>query len=99
MTNTELRARTAPEPYNDAQALAQTDADSIENQSGASRPQQAVADQQGAFSGSGVLDIIADGFGFLRGERFLPGPLDVYVSASQIRRFNLRAGDLVAGQV
>ncbi len=99
MTNTELRARTAPESYDGAQPLAQTDADSIENQNGVSRPQQAVPDQQGAFFGSGVLDIIADGFGFLRGERFLPGPLDVYVSASQIRRFNLRPGDLVAGQI
>jgi transcription termination factor Rho len=54
---------------------------------------------EGAFFGSGVLDIMTDGFGFLRGERFLPGPMDVYVSASQIRRFNLRPGDLVAGQV
>jgi transcription termination factor Rho len=99
MTNTELRARTAPESYEGAQPLAQTDADTIENQNGVSRPQQAVPDQQGAFFGSGVLDIIADGFGFLRGERFLPGPLDVYVSASQIRRFNLRPGDLVAGQI
>src|SRR5256886_2161285 len=99
MTNTELRARTAPDSYDGAQPLAQTDADSIENQNGVSRPQQAVPDQQGAFFGSGVLDIIADGFGFLRGERFLPGPLDVYVSASQIRRVNLRPGDLVAGQI
>src|SRR5947209_9043340 len=99
MTNTELRARTAPESHDGAQPLTQTDADSIENQNGASRPQQAAPDQQGAFFGSGVLDIIADGFGFLRGERFLPGPLDVYVSASQIRRFNLRPGDLVAGQI
>jgi transcription termination factor Rho len=99
MTNTELRARTAPESYDGAQPLAQTDADIIENQNGASRSQQTVPDQQGAFFGSGVLDIIADGFGFLRGERFLPGPLDVYVSASQIRRFNLRPGDLVAGQI
>ncbi len=65
MTNTELRARTAPESYDGAQPLAQTDADIIENQNGASRSQQAVPDQQGAFFGSGVLDIIADGFGFL----------------------------------
>ena len=55
-------------------------------------------DQQGSFSGSGVLDITDGGFGFLRGERFLPGRGDVYVSASQIRRFALRQGDLVGGQ-
>src|SRR5258708_28348806 len=94
MTNTELRARTAPESYDGAQPLAQTDADSIENQNGVSRPQQAVPDQQGAFFGSGVLDIIADGFGFLHGELFLPGPLDVYVSAYPYRRFNIRPSDL-----
>jgi transcription termination factor Rho len=56
-------------------------------------------EQQSTFSGSGVLDIIDEGFGFLRRERFLPGLLDVYVSASQIRRFGLRQGDLVAGQM
>jgi transcription termination factor Rho len=56
-------------------------------------------EQQETFFGSGVLDIIDEGFGFLRRERFLPGPLDVYVSASQLRRFGLRQGDLVAGQI
>ena len=91
--------RTTPESYDSAQPLAQSGVDTIENQNGVSLPQQAAPDQQGAFFGSGVLDIVADGFGFLRGERFLPGPLDVYVSASQIRRFNLRRGDLIAGQI
>jgi transcription termination factor Rho len=47
----------------------------------------------------GILDIVDDGYGFLRNERYLPGPLDIYVSASQIRRFALRQGDQVAGQV
>lgn len=56
-------------------------------------------EQQGTFSGSGVLDIIDESFGFLRRERFLPGPLDVYISASQFRRFGLRQGDQVAGQI
>ncbi|HEY5006043.1 MAG TPA: transcription termination factor Rho [Ktedonobacteraceae bacterium] len=56
-------------------------------------------DQEGTFSGSGVLDIIDEGFGFLRRERYLPGPLDVYISASQIRRFGLRQGDEVEGQM
>ena len=48
---------------------------------------------------SGILDIVSDGFGFLRSDRMLPGPDDVYVSQSQIRRFGLRTGDRVAGQV
>lgn len=51
--------------------------------------------------GTGVLEILPDGFGFLRAPEysFLPGSDDVYVSPSQIRRFNLRTGDLVGGQV
>jgi transcription termination factor Rho len=57
------------------------------------------ADQQETFFGEGVLDAVEGGFGFFRRERYLPGPLDVYVSASQIRRFGLRQGDLVAGQI
>jgi transcription termination factor Rho len=49
--------------------------------------------------GSGVLDIMEDGYGFLRQKSYLPGQHDVYVSASQIRRFGLRRGDFVMGQV
>ncbi len=47
----------------------------------------------------GVLDILADGYGFLRSAGYLPGPNDIYVSQSQIRRFRLRQGDEVYGQV
>ncbi len=49
--------------------------------------------------GIGVLDVIEDGFGFLRGERYLPGPDDIYVSQSQIRRFGMRTGDRISGQI
>ncbi len=48
---------------------------------------------------TGILDILADGYGFLRSEGYLPGDRDIYVSLSQIRRFELRRGDEVAGQV
>ncbi|HVA90229.1 MAG TPA: transcription termination factor Rho, partial [Chloroflexota bacterium] len=60
---------------------------------------QAQAEQQGNIYREGVLDIVEEGFGFLRKDRFLPGPEDVYVSLSQIRRFGLRTGDSVGGQV
>lgn len=50
-------------------------------------------------SSEGILDIVSDGFGFLRGERMLASPNDVYVSQSQIRRFALRTGDKIVGQV
>lgn len=60
---------------------------------------QAQAEHQGNVFASGVLDIVDEGYGFLRQQRFLPGPNDIYVSLSQIRRFALRTGDMVAGQV
>jgi len=59
----------------------------------------AQTEQQANTFSSGILDIVSDGFGFLRSDRMLPGPDDVYVSQSQIRRFGLRTGDRVAGQV
>lgn len=58
-----------------------------------------LAVKEGLIFSQGVLEILPDGFGFLRVEEFSPGPEDIYVSASQIRRFNLRTGDLVSGQV
>lgn len=60
---------------------------------------QAQAERQGNIFASGILDIVDDGYGFLRQHRFLPGPADVYVSLSQIRRFSLRTGDQISGQV
>ena len=58
--------------------------------------------QQGTpISGAGVLEVLQDGFGFLRSpeENYLPGPDDIYVSPSQIRRFGLRTGDTVEGEI
>ncbi|WP_020677041.1 transcription termination factor Rho [Geopsychrobacter electrodiphilus] len=61
----------------------------------------ATAKQKNEISGEGVLEILPDGFGFLRAPdaNYLPGPDDIYVSPSQIRRFGLRTGDTVAGQI
>ncbi len=61
----------------------------------------ATAEKNGAIFGEGVLEILPDGFGFLRAPdaNYLPGPDDIYVSPSQIRRFNLRTGDTVSGQI
>ena len=58
-------------------------------------------EQQGVIYGEGVLEILPDGFGFLRSGdySYLPGPDDIYVSPSQIRKFNLRTGDTVSGQI
>ena len=56
-------------------------------------------EQQGYIFSGGILDVVGDGYGFLRQGSLLPGPSDVYVSQSQIRRFGLRLGDVVVGQV
>ena len=52
-------------------------------------------------TGAGVLEVLQDGFGFLRSPEvnYLPGPDDIYVSPSQVRRFGLRTGDTVEGQI
>ena len=62
---------------------------------------QACASQNGAIHSDGVLEILPDGYGFLRSplSSYMPGPDDVYVSPSQIRRYHLRKGDCVSGQV
>jgi transcription termination factor Rho len=62
---------------------------------------KAQTEQNGSIFGEGVLELLPDGFGFLRSPdySYLPGPDDIYVSPSQIRRFNLRTGDTVSGQI
>ena len=59
---------------------------------------QAQAEKEGNTIASGMLEVISDGYGFLRRDSLLPRSNDVYVSQSQIRRFNLRTGDCVTGQ-
>ena len=79
----------------------------IENPSGLRKQElifailQSCASQNGSVSGEGVLEILPDGFGFLRSPMysFMPGPDDIYVSPSQIRKFGLRTGDVVSGQI
>ncbi|HLG22335.1 MAG TPA: transcription termination factor Rho [Candidatus Manganitrophaceae bacterium] len=62
---------------------------------------QAQSEKNGTIYGEGVLETLPDGFGFLRSPdyNYLPGPDDIYISPSQIRRFNLRTGDIVSGQI
>jgi transcription termination factor Rho len=62
---------------------------------------KSLAEQQVPINGNGVLEVLQDGFGFLRApeENYLPGPDDIYVSPSQVRRFGLRTGDIVEGEI
>lgn len=62
---------------------------------------KAKTEEKGLIFGQGVLEILPDGFGFLRSHtyNYLPGPDDIYISPSQIRKFNLKTGDTVSGQI
>jgi len=60
---------------------------------------QANSEQQGHIFSGGILEVVDDGYGFLRGDTLRPGLNDIYVSQSQVRRFGLRTGDMVTGQI
>ncbi|NVL90102.1 MAG: transcription termination factor Rho [Desulfobacterales bacterium] len=101
MNLVELKAKKAAELTNMAKEF------KIEGVSGMRKQElifallQAQTEKNGLIYGEGVLEILPDGFGFLRATdySYLPGPDDIYVSPSQIRRFNLRTGDTVSGQI
>jgi len=57
------------------------------------------AEKQGLLFATGILEVLPEGYGFLRGRSYLPGNSDIYVSMSQIKRFDLRVGDTISGQV
>lgn len=93
-------ARTETVPT--APATAPSTAQATEGKQPAAQPSANGSQPQGddaLLSREGILDILADGYGFLRTKGYLPGDQDIYVSNSQIRRFHLRKGDKVKGQV
>jgi transcription termination factor Rho len=96
---TELELRSREDLIAQARNIGVDDAAALAKQQLVQRLLSHQADQFGHIFGGGVLDIVDDGFGFLRGESLLPGLNDVYVSQTQIRRFGLRTGDYVTGQV
>jgi len=95
----ELEGRTREELLEMAKELGISGVGVLRKQDLVLRLLRAQAEQQGYMFSGGVLDIVDDGYGFLRGPSLLPGANDVYVSQSQIRRFGLRSGDKVTGQV
>ncbi len=60
---------------------------------------ETVAQLDSGITANGILEVMSDGFGFIRGENYLPGDSDVYVSPAQIRKFNLKTGDVIIGNV
>ena len=95
LTLADLETRSVDDLQDMAKELDISGYSRLKKQDLAFRILQAQTEQQGNIFGSGVLDIVEDGYGFLRQERFLPGPEDVYVSQSQIRKFGLRTGDFI----
>ncbi len=84
-----------------AQKLKVSDVSALKKQDLIFKILQAQPEKEGQMIGEGVLEILQDGFGFLRSPNYnyLPCPDDIYVSPSQIRKFNLRTGDTVSGQI
>jgi transcription termination factor Rho len=95
----ELETKTLSELQEMARELDITGYSRLKKHDLAMRLLQAQAERQGLLFGGGILDIVSDGLGFLRRGDLLPSSDDIYVSQSQIRRFGLRVGDTVIGQV
>ena len=98
MDISQLQDKTKDELVEMAKELEISNYSKLDKQDLTMRLLQADAEQQGNIFCSGVLEIMSDGYGFLRQSSLLPSSSDVYVSQSQIRRFGLRNGDMVAGQ-
>jgi len=99
MNLAELEAKTREELMDVAKDMGVTGHTGLRKQDLVFRILQARAEQQGNLLAGGVLEITDEGYGFLRGDGLRPGGGDVYVSQSQVRRFGLRTGDYVTGQV
>ncbi len=97
----ELKAKTPAELLAFAEELQIENASALRKQELMFAILNLLADNDTPIYGSGVLEILQDGFGFLRSPEanYLPGPDDIYVSPSQTRRFGLRTGDTVEGQI
>jgi len=98
MNIAELENKSRDELIELAKEMSITNSTSLKKQDIIMRLLQADTEQQGYVFCSGDLEIMADGYGFLRQDSLLPSSSDIYVSQSQIRRFGLRTGDSVAGQ-
>jgi len=101
MNLTELKTRSPAELLAFAEELEIENCNSMRKQDMMFAILKQLAEQSVPISGVGVLEVLQDGFGFLRSpeENYLPGPDDIYVSPSQVRRFGLRTGDIVEGEI
>jgi transcription termination factor Rho len=101
MNLTDLQKRTIPELIAIAKDFMIPEVAALKKQELIFRILRSHLEKEGQIFGEGVLEVLPEGFGFLRSPmyNYLPGPDDIYVSPSQIRRFDMRKGDTIAGQV
>ncbi|NUO38397.1 MAG: transcription termination factor Rho [Gemmatimonadaceae bacterium] len=101
MNIAELKRKSMPELHDMADTLAVIPHDALGRQDLIFKIEQRLLDQAETLVGEGVLEVLPEGYGFLRSQdwNYLYSPDDIYVSPSQIKRFDLRTGDTVAGQV
>jgi transcription termination factor Rho len=101
MTIAELKEKNITELTKIARSLELPGASGLRKQDLIFRILQAQSEKEGHIFAEGVLEILPDGYGFLRSPdyNYLPGPDDIYVSPSQIRKFDLKTGDTISGQV
>jgi len=101
MNITELKHKSISELNSMAKKLKLTGVSGLKTQELIFKITEAQALKNGEITAEGVLEVLPDGFGFMRSPdyNYLPGPDDIYVSPSQIRRFDLRTGDTITGQV
>ncbi len=99
MSIAELESKTREELLEEARGLGLSGVSALRKQELILRILQARAQREGNYFAGGILEITQEGYGFLRTNGYKPSPSDVYVSQSQIRRFGLRTGDYVMGQV
>jgi len=97
----ELKSKTISDLTNIAKDLKIQGHSSLRKQDLIFRILEAKTEKDGLMFGQGVLEILPDGFGFMRAPtyNYLPGPDDIYVSPSQIRKFDMRTGDTICGQI
>jgi transcription termination factor Rho len=101
MNLAELKEKTVADLNSVAKELNVTGTSGLRKQELIFKILEAQTEKNGLVFGEGVLEILPDGFGFLRApsSNYLPGPDDIYVSPSQIRRFDMRTGDTISGQI
>ena len=101
MNLSELKDKTIADLNNVAKELGVQGTSGLRKQELIFKILQGQAERDGLIFAEGVLEVLPDGFGFLRAPdyNYLPGPDDIYVSPSQIKRFDLHTGDTVSGQV